>query len=152
MKKLLLWSVPFKSLSAMIFAGFIILYILTGSAYSFFISEAFEYSIPFAFAIQSAALSIVMSIMCALIFSDIFIKKMRYFQRVVIFVIALLPVLALSLLLFFSVPEELTILWLIIAGMILVGIIIVSFIFETYFKMVGKQYTEILRNYKSSMI
>lgn len=131
----------------MIFAGFIILYMITGTMYAFITGEAFEYVIPFMFAIQAAALSIAISVLYILIFSDLIIKKMRYFKRLIIFLLALLPVFAICLV-FIPMPSDRMNLWLIIGGAIVIFLIIISILFEAYFKLTGKRYTEILQDYK----
>jgi len=146
MKKLFYWAVPMKSLSAMIFAGLIILYIIAGTAYAFITNESFEYAIPFIFVIQAAALSIIISVIATIIFSDILIKKKRYFYRLIIFSITLLPVFAICFLVFSVIYW--TNLWLIIGGLTVIGLIIIALLLEYYFKLRGRQYTEILKDYK----
>jgi len=151
MKKIFYWSVPIKSFTAMIFAGFIILYMITGTFYSFITSEPFEFAIPFMFAIQSVILSIIISVLWIFIFSEIFIKTMRYFLRLIIFSLTLLPVFAVFLLVIFAVPADWTKLWLVITGLIFIGLIIISLLFECYFRLIGKRYTDILKDYKLNM-
>jgi hypothetical protein len=151
MKKLFYWSVPIKSFAAMIFAGFIILYMIIVTIYAVITGEAFEYAIPFMFAIQAVAVSVVISILWTIIFSDIIIKKMRYFLRLIIFSAALLPVFALSFLVLFVSHADCIKLWLVILGAMILGLIIISLLFETYFKLIGKRYTEMLKDYKSKI-
>jgi len=145
MKKLLLWSVPVKSLAAMLFAGFIFLYMMVGSFHSFMTEEVFEFAIPFAFAVQSAVLSALIAMLYASIFSEIAIKKMRYFQRMVIFLLLLIPLLAVHVWLFYSV------IWIIVAVAIGVGILVGSLVLDRYFKLVGKRYTNALEVFKASV-
>jgi len=149
MKKMLLWSVPIKSFAAMFFTGIIILYMITGSAYSLFTDESLEYSISFMFAIQSMVLSVIISVLWNIFFSEAIIKKMRYFKRLIIFSFTLIPVFAVCLWVFYSVFADWTFLWLIIAGMLVVGLIIISLLFESYFKLIGRRYTEMLEVYKT---
>ena len=151
MKKMLYWLVPVKSFAAMIFAGFIILYVIAGSLYAFITGEPFEYSIPFIFAIQSMILSVIISVLWTVFFGDIIIKKMRYFMRLVIFSLTLLPVFGVCLLVFFAIPTDWAKLWLIVAGAMVIGLIVISLLFESYFKLIGRKYTEILKDYKSNI-
>jgi len=151
MKKMLYWLVPVKSFAAMIFAGFIILYIVTGSLYAFITGDgSFEYSIPFIFAIQGAILSVIISVLWTIFFGDLIIKKMRYFLRLVIFSLTLLPVFGVCLLIFINAPTNWAKLWMIVAGAMVVGLIVISLLFESYFKLIGRKYTEILKDYKSN--
>ena len=149
MKKLFYWAVPVKSFTAMIFAGFIILYMIVGFLYAIITSKAFEYVIPFMYAIQAAALSVIISVAWTLIFSDVIVKKMRYFKRLMIFTLSLIPVLAISFWIFNAVGWNT--LWLIIGGLIIVGLIIISILFETYLNMIGRQYTDVLKNYQANI-
>lgn len=145
MKKLLLWSVPVKSLAAMLFAGFIFLYMMVGGFHAFMTEEIFEFSIPFAFTVQSAMLSALIAMLYASIFSEVIIKKMRYFRRMVIFLLVLTPLLAVHVWLFYSI------IWMIIAVAIGVGILVGSLVLDKYFKLVGKKYTNALEAFKTSV-
>ena len=147
MKKLFYYTVPVKSFTALIFAGFIILYMITGFLYAFITGEAFEYAIPFVFAIQAAALSVIISVLGFFIFGDIIIKKMRNYLRLIIFALILLPVFALCFWVFYIIGW--TNLWFIIGGFMIIGLIIISVLFEIYFKLIGKRYTEMLNFYKT---
>jgi len=149
MKKMIYWTVPVKAFTVMVFAGFIILYMVTGTGYALITGEAFEYAIPFMFALQAAGLSIVISVLYALLFSDVLIKKMRYFKRLIIFSLSLIPVLALSFWIFNAVGWNS--LWLIIGGMIIIGLIIMSILFEVYLNMIGRQYTDVLKIYQEKI-
>ena len=151
MKKLFYWSVPMKSFSAMVFAGFIILYMIVGTGYAFITGEAFEYAIPFLFAVQAAVLSIIIAVLWTVIVSDLVAKKMRYFKRIIIFSLILLPVFGASFLIFHVASAEWTPLWFIIGGLIIIGLIIISLLFEAYFKMIGRQYTNVLKDYKAKI-
>jgi len=150
MKKLMYWSMLLKSYAAMFFAGLIILYVVTGSAYAF-ISNGFEFSIPFVFVFQSAALSVVISVLWVVFFDDVIIKKMRYFMRLIVFSVTLIPVFSVCLWLFYAVFPGWTFLWVIIAGLLVVGLIIISLLFESYFKLLGRRYTASLKEFKTAM-
>ena len=145
MKKLLLWSVPVKSLAALLFAGFIFLYMIAGSFHSIVSDEIFEFAIPFSFAIQSAVLSVVIALLYALMFSEVVIRKMRYFQRIAIFVVILIPILAFHVWLFYST------IWLIVAVGIGIGIMVGAFVLDRYFRLIGKKYTNALESFKANI-
>jgi len=146
MKKILFWSVPIKSLAAMIFAGFIIIYMIARSLYALIAGGNHEYVIPFAFAIHSAVLSVVIAVLCALIFSEGIIKKMRYYKRVAIFIAVLTPLLVVHTWLFFSL------MWVIVAGAVGIGVIVGMVIVDRYFKLLGRQYTDVLESYKAKLV
>ena len=145
------WTILIKTYAAMFFTGLIILYMVTGSAYAFFTGELFDYSVPFMFIIQSLVLAVVTSLLWAVFFGEGVIKKMRYFMRLILFALTLIPVFAVCLWLFYAAFTEWTFLWLIIAGMLAVGLIIISLLFERYFKLIGKQYTDVLNHYKQKI-
>jgi hypothetical protein len=68
------------------------------------------------------------------------------------FEISLLGLLAVCFLTFLAVPTDWAKLWLIVAGIVAVGVITISSIGEMYYKKTGKRYTEILKNYKTSIL
>ena len=149
MKKLLYWTVAIKSFAAMFFTGFIFLYMVLGTLYGIITGESFEYSVSFTFIIQSIALSVIISLLWTAFFDNAIIKKMRYFLRLIIFSLTLLPAFGLCFFVFQAVSAEWTNLWLIIAGFMVVGLIIISLLFESYFKMIGRRYTDTLNDYKA---
>jgi len=149
MKKMFAWLVPVKSLSAMLFAGFIVLYMAAGTLSALITGGGFEYAIPFAYALESAALSVVISVLWALMFSEIFIRKMRFYLRLIIFALSLLPVFAVCLLIFSVIPAGWSELWPFIAGAYVLGLVIISLLFECYFRVAGRRYTEMLNDYKA---
>ena len=151
MKKLLNFVLPLKSFAAMIFSGFICAYMVTGTLYSIILKDPFNYTIPFVFVLQGLVLSIVISSLWVIILGDTIIKKMRYLPRLIIFSISLMVVLVLCLLTFFAIPTDWAKLWLIVAGLVVMGIIALSILFELYYRITGKRYTEMLREYQSKI-
>lgn len=151
MKKLLRLVIPVKSFAALIFTGLICLYIVTGSLCAIILHEPFDYSIPFIFVLQGLILAIVISVLWAVLLGDGVVKKIRYFPRLIIFSISLMALLAICLLVFFAIPTNWAKLWLIVAGCVCAGIVMLSILAEWYFKATGRRYTEILNEYKSNM-
>jgi len=149
MKKLLGFVMPLKTFAALIFAGLICLYMISGVLYSTLTGVPFNYTIPFIFAIQGLILSILIAILWGIFLGDALIKKWRYFLRYIVFALALLVLLAACLLTFFAVPTDWAKLWLIAAGFLAAGIFVLSVASEIYFQVTGKRYTEILNAYKS---
>ena len=151
MKKVMAFVLPLKAMAAMIFAGFICLYMISGVIYNFFTENEFYFSIPYTFILQGLGLSVLISILWELFFGNVLIKTCRFFLRHLMFELSLLTLFAICFLKIISIPTEWAKLWLIAAAIITAGIIIISGICEIYFKKAGKRYTEILRSYKSSI-
>lgn len=151
MKKLMDFVIPLKMFGAAIFTGLICLYMVSGSLYALVTGEAFEYTIPFIFVLQGLLLSVLISFLWSLLLSDVVIKKWRYFPRLVVFTISLMLLLTISLLTFVAIPTEWAKLWLIVNGIIGVGLIMFSIISELHFKATGKRYTEALKNFQTNI-
>jgi phosphatidylserine synthase len=152
MKKMMAFVLPLKSMAAMIFAGFICLYMGSSILYAVFTGIEFNYSIPFVFILQGLVLSVLISILWELFFSNIIIKKWRFFLRHLIFELSLLALLAVCFFTFLAIPTDWAKLWLLVVGIIGVGIITISSISEMYYKKTGKRYTEMLKTYKSTIL
>jgi phosphatidylserine synthase len=142
---------PLKAFAAGIFSGLMILYMITGFVFAGFTGEAFNYSIPFIFVFQGLILSILISILWGLFFSNVIIKKWRFFLRHIMFELSLLSLLAICFFTFLAIPTEWSKLWLIVAGILAFGVIILSSLSEMYFKKTGKHYTEMLKAYKATI-
>jgi len=149
MKKLMYWSILLKSHAAMFLTGLIVLYMVVSTAQAFITGETLDLAIPFTYVIQSMVLAVVISVMWVVFFDDNLIKKTRYFKRLIMFSLALIPVFALCLWLFYVVSSEWTFMWVVIAGLLVIGLIIISLLFELYFKLEGKRYTNVLMSYNS---
>jgi hypothetical protein len=152
MKKVMAFVLPLKAMAAMIFAGFICLYMISGILYAVVTGMEFNYMIPFVFILQGLGLSVLISILWELFFSNIIIKKWRFFLRHLVFEISLMVLLAVCFLTFLAIPTDWAKLWLIVAGIIAVGIITISSISEMYYKKTGKRYTEVLKTYKINIL
>ena len=149
MKKLMSVVMPVKSFAALIFAGLICLYMVTGVFCDMVLHQTFNYTIPFVFILQGLLLSVLISILWGLFFGDRFIKKWRYLPRLIVFALTLIILLAACLLTFFAVPTDWAKLWLFVAGCAVTGIIILSMLAELYLRATGKRYTEALKEYQS---
>ena len=149
MKKLMSIVVPLKSFAAMIFAGFICLYVVTGVFCDVVQHQAFDYTIPFIFVIQGLLLSMMISVLWGIFLNDKIIKKWRYLPRLIVFSLSLMALLAACFLTFVAIPTDWAKLWLIVAGCVVAAIIILSISAELYLRATGKKYTEILKTYQS---
>ena len=149
MKKLIDFSMPLKMFASAIFAGFMILYMISGVAFAYVTGEDFTYAVPFAFVLQGLLLAALISLVWGIFFSDIFIKKWRCFPRLIAFSISLMILLAVCVLTFIAIPTDWAQLWLITNGCVGFGLIVFAIINEIRLKATGKRYTEILNKYKT---
>jgi len=152
MKTLTFYLMQIKTFAAWIFSGMICLYMAGGALYQWIYSDPnFNYTIPFIFLLEGIVLALVIPVLYGLFFSEMVIKKWRYFPRLVLFVLSLLILLALCVLVFFAVPTYWAKLWWLAIGAAAAIIVLLSIIAELYFLKTGKRYTEILKNYKSGI-
>ena len=151
MKKLIDFSMPLKMFASAIFAGFMILYMMSGVVYAYITGDDFTYAVPFIFVLQGLLLSTLISLVWGLLFSDILIKKWRCFPRLIIFAVSMMVLLGACVLTFMAIPTEWANLWLITNGCIGLGLIIFAAVNEVRFKATGRRYTEILKSYKNTL-
>jgi hypothetical protein len=151
MKRIISFSVPFKALAAMIFAGFIVLYMVNGLIYTIVTNNEFEYSIPFIFVLQAIGLSVIISLLWHLFYSNAIIKKGRFIIRHILFELSILVLFGVCFFTFFTFPTDFSKLWLITIGIVSLFILILFGICEMYYKRTGKRYTEILKAYQSTI-
>lgn len=149
MKKLMEVLLPLKTFAAMVFTGLICLYLVSGYLVTWVTGEAFNYTIPFIFVLQSLGLSILIPLLWGMCFSDAVLRKGRFFLRLILFAVSLFVLLAICLLTFFALPTDWAKLWLIVAGCFVVGIIALACLGELYFRKTGNRYTEMLKMYKA---
>ena len=147
MKKFIGIIAPVKAMAAGIFGGLMCLYMVSGILYARVTGEAFNYAIPFVFVIQGLVLSMLISVLWGIFLSDAIVKKWRYFKRHILFELSLLALLAICFLMFLAIPVEWSKIWLVSAGIITFGVLIIFGLMEMYLKKTGKRYTEILKNY-----
>ncbi|MCL2356087.1 MAG: hypothetical protein FWC70_02850 [Defluviitaleaceae bacterium] len=152
MKKLITLSVPIKAFASMIFAGIMVLYMVSGVAYNVITGEALEYAIPFAFVVQVALLSTIISVLWNVFTGDTVIKNRRFAKRLIMFTLSLLPVLALCFFTFLAIPAGWTMPWFISVLAVSVFVVILAILSEIYFKKTGERYTEALNKYKQKQI
>jgi len=150
MNKLVKFSVPFKAFASMLFAGLIVLYMVGSFLFATVTGEEFAYAISFIFILQGMGISVLISLLWNLFFSDVIIKKWRFFIRAILFVLSLFILLVLSFFIFSAIPSNWAKIWLITVGVLLLFVIVLFSICEVYFKRTGKRYTEILKAYKSN--
>ena len=149
-KKLADFVMPLKIFASAIFAGFMILYMVSGVVYAYAAGETdFTYAVPFVFVLQGLLLAAMISLLWGILFSDVFIRKWRVFPRLVVFAVSLMVLLAVCVLTFIAIPVEWANLWLITNGCIGFGLIVFAAVNEIRLKATGRRYTEILNKYKS---
>jgi uncharacterized membrane protein YfcA len=113
--------------------------------------EPFDYSIPFIFVLEGIGLSLLIATLWTLIFNERANRKRRWFPRLIIFAVSLMALLAICLLVFVAIPTEWAKLWLIVAGCVAFGVVVLSVIAELFFRATGKKYTEILKEYQANV-
>ena len=148
MRKLVNFVTPVKAFAGMMFAGLIILYMVTGTAYAAITGAAFDYSVPFVFILQGLVLTMIIALLRELILGDRIIKSWRFFRRVIVFGISLMVLLAVCFLVVFAIPSNWAYLWLIAVGVLMLGMIVIFGISEIYYQKTGDWYTEMLGIYK----
>ena len=151
MRKLVEFVMPVKFFAAMIFFGLIALYVVSGILNSVIMGEAVEYFIPFVFVFQSMGLSIIIAILWALFFSEVIIKKWRFFRRYALFSLSILILLVICFFTFLTVPAEWARIWFFVTLVVFAGTTIFLSLNELYYKKTGERYMEILNAYKKNL-
>jgi len=148
MKKLMTFVMPVKFIAGGIFSGLIGFYMVVGTLYARFAGVEFEYSIPFAFILQGAALAIAIAVLWEIFFGEAIIKKWRFFKRALMFNLMLILLIAVCFLTSFALPTDWAYLWLIGGGVLALGIAVMSGLNEIYCRRTGARYNEMLQIYK----
>ena len=151
MKKLVEFVMPIKIFAAMIFFGLIVLYVISGIINAVILGEAIEYAIPFVFVFQSMGLSIVISLLWALFFNNVVIKKWRFLHRYILFAMSILILLVACFFTFLAAPTEWAKAWFFVTMVVFIGTTIFFSLNELYYKKTGEQYMEILNTYKKNL-
>ena len=135
----------------MMFFGLIVMYVLSGMLYTALTGQAIEHSVPFMFIFQSLGLSLVISLLWALFFNEIFIKKLRFFQRYTMFSLSMLILLAVCFFTFLAVPAEWARFWMFATLMFFAGTTVFFSLNELHYKKTGERYMEMLNTYKNTL-
>ena len=151
MEKLLDFFMPLKMFASAIFAGFMILYMVSGVVYAYIADVDFVYSVPFVFVLQGLLLAAMISLLWALLFSDILLKNWRISPRLIIFSVFLMALFAVCVLTFVAIPTDWANLWLITNGCVGFGFIVFAAVNELRFKATGKRYTEVLKRFQAKI-
>jgi len=77
--------------------------------------------------------------------------RLRYLPRLAIFCVLAAVAGGLCLLDFFLTHTDWAKLWLIVAGLVAAGLVVLSVLGELYYKTTGKKYTELLERYKAGV-
>ena len=148
MKKLMAFVIPVKFIAGGLLFGLIGFYMVVGTLYARLTGTAFEYSVPFAFIIQGAALAIAAAVLWEVFFGEKIIKKWRFFKRALTFNLSLMILIAICFFTSFALPTDLVYVWLIGIGIIVLGIAAMSGLNEIYYRKTGERYNEMLRIYQ----
>jgi len=151
MKKFLVLTTTLKAFAAMLFAGFICLYIVGGIIYASFVDDTFGYTISFVHLLLSIGFSVIISLLWGICFGHMIIKKWRFLFRYLLFDLLLVALLALCIFSSSFISTQWNTLWLIIAVIMVAFVMVLSVISEWYFKKTGKQYTELLKIYQANL-
>jgi len=151
MKKFIALVTTLKAFAAMLFAGFICLYIAGGVVYATFVDATFEYTISFIHLVQSIGFSVVLSLLWGVCFGHMVIKKWKFISRHLLFDLSLALLLTVCFFFFSVISTGWNTLWLISASVMVVFVIVLSVVSEWYFKKTGEQYTELLKIYQANM-
>ena len=150
MKKIIELTTPIKAFAAMLFAGFVILYMVGGVLYANFLDTSYDYTISFVLILLSIGFSTLLSLLWGICFSDVVIKKWRFIYRYLLFGFSALVLLGLSFVVSSLMSIERPMLWLIVALVIGIFAIVLAFLREWYFRKTGEHYTELLKLYQSN--
>ena len=144
---------PAKSLGAGIFAGFMCAYVAAGYLYAWLVDRAtFNFTVPFIFVIEGVGLAIFIAVLWYLLIDDAAPVKLRFFTRLIIFVLLLAAALAICVLLFFPFHTDWAKLWWIVIGVVTAGVVVISVIGEIYSRITGRRYTELLKKYQAGLL
>jgi hypothetical protein len=135
-------------MTAFVFSGLILAYIISGVLYSSIKNVQFEDSMPFIFILRDLLLAILIAAFWQIFLTDYYIKKIRYYLRIILFVGTLSILMAGFFAIYYVAPVDWAKLWMIIAGLFVLLVAVISIACEFYFRKTGKQYTEILEEYK----
>lgn len=149
MKKLIGLTTPIKAFAAMLFAGFIILYMIGGLLYAAFQETSFDYTISYVHLLQSLVFSMLISLLWGICFSDVVIKKGCFWLRQLLFDLSLALLLLLCFFTLSVISANSNTLWFVVAGVIIAFTIVLSILSEWYFKKRGVHYTALLRLYQA---
>ena len=151
MKKLITFVMPMKLIAGGVLFGLVGFYMVVGTLYARFTGAEFEYSIPFDFIWQGAALAIAIAVLWEVFFGETIIKKWRFFKRALLFNLSLVLLIVTCFFTSFALPTDWAHLWLIGAVIITLGMAVMSGLNELYYKKTGERYVEILNAYKKSL-
>ena len=149
MKKIIELTTIIKTFAAMLFAGFVCLYIFGGIMYAIFIDESFTYAISFIHLVKSIIFAMLISVLWGVSFSAVVIKKWPFYKRQILFKVSLALLFAFCFFMFSIIESSWEIIWLVIAGIMIVFVVILSYLSEWYFRKTSVRYTEMLKIYQS---
>jgi uncharacterized membrane protein YfcA len=149
MKKLMAVVLPMKNFAAMIFTGFIALYLVTGTLYAVCANAEFDFKIPFVFVLEGMALSLIISALWSALFSEK--RKCRAYIRLIAFAAALAASVIAGAFAFPVIPDRWSALWVAVTCCIVLGVIVMAILGEAYYRREGKRYTKALREFQANL-
>jgi len=152
MRKFVDFIMPIKLIAGGVLAGLIGFYMVVGTLYARISGADFEYSIPFAFILQGAAIAICIAALWEVFFGEVVIKKWRFFKRALTFNAALVALIIACFFTSFALPSDWAYLWLIGTVVIAAGMGVMSCLAEVYYRKTGERYNEMLRVYKEGSV
>ncbi len=144
MKKFTETLIAIKSAAAFIFVGQVMVYVVV------MMISGYANTVPFSFIWQALAISLITALLQYVFFDDRVIKRMRYSLRIVLFAIPLLAFLSAFAFIGRWFPVEKAGAWLLFAVIFLVVLAVTTVVFEIYYRITGKKYTDRLQSFRSS--
>jgi len=151
MKKFIALTTTLKAFAAMLFAGFICLYMVGGVGYAILIDGAFDFTISFIHLVMAIGFTMSVSLLWGVCFGHVVIKDWAFASRYALFVFTLVILLATTFFYFSFLTTPWNLLWLTAATLIVAFVMVLSVVSEWYFKKTGEHYTDVLRIYQSQM-
>ncbi len=93
-------------------------------------------------------MSVAGSLIQAVCFSDWVIKKMRYTQRSLLFVLLFLPLLSFAAFKMEWFPTDKTGAWILFVGIFLLIFVVMTVGFDIYFRITGRKYDGLIGQYR----
>lgn len=142
MKRFIEVTLALKNMAGLCFTGTILIYMVVGW---FFGLRAVTFSLLW----QFLAIAIICGVLQFVFFSGNVVKTMRYSLRVLCFGAPLYLCVSVLAMVFRWFPMR-PMSWLVFTGIFLAILVVLAVVFELYFKLVGRQYNQILQDYKGS--
>ena len=135
----------------MLFAGFICLYIFGGIVYGALIDSSFDYTISFVHLAMGIGFTLTISLLWGLFFGQVVIKDLEFLLRYLLFDVSVGALLLSCFFLFSITSMEGSVLWFVVASVIVIFVVVLAALSWWYFNKTGEHYTDLLKAYQSKM-